>query len=66
MDECTHLSHFEKPVDPSLIIAVAAKQDAYMPRDRVICLSDLWPGCEVRYIDRGHVSAFLFDQSAFR
>jgi len=66
MDECTHLGHFSKPVDPSLIIAVTAKQDAYMPRDRVTGLTDIWPGCEVRYVDRGHVSAILFNQNVFR
>ena len=66
MDECTHLAHFDRPVDPSLVIIVAANHDAYIPRDKVISLTDLWPGCEVRYIDEGHVSAFLFKQNEFR
>lgn len=66
MDECTHLAHFDKPVDPSLIICVVAEQDAYIPRDRVMSLSDIWPGCEVRQIDEGHVTAFLFKQNVFR
>ncbi|XP_067929143.1 protein ABHD18-like isoform X1 [Watersipora subatra] len=66
MDQCTHLSHFEGPVDPSLTIVVTATQDAYMPRDRVISLSELWPGCEVRYVDRGHVAAVVLDQKMFR
>lgn len=66
MDQCTHLGHFEMPVDPSLIIIVAARQDAYMPRDRVINIQEIWPGSEVRYIDKGHVMAFLFSQNLFR
>lgn len=66
MDQCTHLSHFDPPVDPSLIIIVTAMQDGYMPRDRVTSLTDIWPGSEIRYIDQGHVAAFLFKQNEFR
>lgn len=66
MDECTHLGNFSTPVDPSLSIVVTAKHDAYIPRDGIKSLSDLWPGCEVRYIDAGHIAAFLFNQGVFR
>ncbi|XP_035824379.1 protein ABHD18 isoform X2 [Aplysia californica] len=66
MDECTHLGNFSVPVDPELIIIIAAKQDAYIPRDGVIGLDQLWPGCEVRYIDNGHVGAVLWHQRVFR
>ena len=66
MDECTHLANFSVPVDPELIIIVAANQDAYVPRNQVQSLCDLWPGAEVRYIDRGHVTAFLMETPAFR
>jgi len=66
MDECTHLGNFSRPVDTSLIIVVAAKSDAYIPRDRVLSLEDLWPGAEVRYIETGHIAAYLFKQSVFR
>ena len=66
MDECTHLGNFSMPVDPSLIIIVAAKLDGYVPRDKVISLEDIWPGSEVRYIKSGHVSAFLLKQETFR
>lgn len=31
MDECTHLGNFTVPVDPSLIIIVAAENDGYVP-----------------------------------
>ncbi|XP_011871315.1 PREDICTED: uncharacterized protein C4orf29 isoform X2 [Vollenhovia emeryi] len=66
MDECTHLTNFEKPVDTELIIAVCAKNDAYVPRDSCMSLETIWPGAEIRYIDAGHVSAYLLHQKVFR
>ncbi|XP_053832164.1 protein ABHD18 isoform X2 [Vidua macroura] len=66
MDECTHVANFPVPVDPSLIIVVQAKEDAYIPRTGVRSLQEIWPGCEIRYLDGGHVSAYLFKQGLFR
>ncbi|CAG4932960.1 unnamed protein product [Colias eurytheme] len=66
MDECTHLSNFSVPYDTSLIIAVCAKHDAYVPREDVGALEEIWPGAEVRYVDAGHVSAYILHQSLFR
>ncbi|XP_051473480.1 protein ABHD18 isoform X2 [Apus apus] len=66
MDECTHVGNFSVPVDPSLIIVVQAKEDAYIPRTGVRSLQEIWPGCEIRYLDGGHVSAYLFKQGLFR
>lgn len=66
MDECTHLAHFSVPVDPELIIIVAATDDAYVPRRSVLGLDELWPGVEVRYVNSGHIGAFLFKQAVFR
>lgn len=66
MDECTHLKNFEVPVDTELIIAVCARNDAYVPRDRCMSLETIWPGAEIRYIDAGHVSAYLLHQKVFR
>ncbi|XP_012523375.1 protein ABHD18 isoform X4 [Monomorium pharaonis] len=66
MDECTHLKNFEIPVDTELIIAVCAKNDAYVPRDRCMSLETIWPGAEIRYINAGHVSAYLLHQKVFR
>ncbi|CAH4027738.1 unnamed protein product [Pieris brassicae] len=66
MDECTHLSNFSVPFDTSLIIAVCAKHDAYVPREDVGALEEIWPGAEVRYVDAGHVSAYILHQSLFR
>ncbi|XDV37582.1 hypothetical protein PO909_007160 [Leuciscus waleckii] len=66
MDECTHIANFSVPVDPSLIIIVQAKEDAYIPRTGVRSLQEIWPGCEVRYLNGGHISAYLFKQRLFR
>ena len=66
MDECTHLGNFDVPVDPELIVIVLAKHDSYVPMDTVMGLDQLWPGSEVRYIDRGHITSFLFNQQFFR
>lgn len=66
MDECTHLENFARPVDPDLAVCVAATKDAYVPREGIKSLPEIWPGCEVRYVDCGHVAAFLFSQHVFR
>jgi len=66
MDECTHMANYTVPVDPSLIIVVQAKEDAYIPRTGCRSLQEIWPGCEVRYLDGGHISAYLFKQADFR
>ncbi|XP_053657914.1 protein ABHD18 [Anopheles marshallii] len=66
MDECTHLKNFSVPYDTSLIIAICAKDDAYIPRDSCMSLEDIWPGAEIRYLDAGHVSAYVLHQKLFR
>ncbi|XP_058449175.1 protein ABHD18 [Malaya genurostris] len=66
MDECTHLKNFSVPFDTSLIIAVCAKDDAYIPREGCSSLEDIWPGAEIRYLDAGHVSAYVLHQKLFR
>ena len=66
MDECTHLKNFSVPYDTSLIIAVAAKDDAYVPREGCSSLEEIWPGAEVRYLDAGHISAYVLHQKLFR
>ncbi|XP_071481684.1 protein ABHD18-like [Diadema antillarum] len=66
MDVTTFVGNFSVPVDPSLVIVVTALRDGYIPRKGVPSLEDLWPGVEVRYVDCGHISAFLFKQTEFR
>lgn len=45
---------------------VQAKEDAYIPRTGVRSLQEIWPGCEIRYLEGGHISAYLFKQGLFR
>lgn len=66
MDECTHLKNFSVPFDTSLTIAICAKDDAYVPRKGCSSLEEIWPGAEVRYLDAGHVSAYVLHQKLFR
>ncbi|XP_014913216.1 protein ABHD18 [Poecilia latipinna] len=66
MDECTHMANFSVPVDTGLIIVVQAREDAYIPRTGVLSLQEIWPGCEIRYLNGGHISAYLFKQNFFR
>ncbi|XP_031626308.1 protein ABHD18 [Contarinia nasturtii] len=66
MDECTHLKNFSVPYDTSLITAVCAKDDAYVPRDGCSSLEDIWPGAEIKYLDAGHVSAYVLYQKLIR
>ncbi len=64
MDEFTPLGNSSTPVDTSLIIVVAAEKDAYVPRQRVVSISELWPEAETRYIPHsGHIQATLFYQA---
>lgn len=66
MDECTHLKNFSVPYDTTLITAICAKDDAYVPREGCTSLEDIWPGAEVKYLDAGHVSAYVLHQKLFR
>lgn len=66
MDECTHLKNFTVPYDTSLITAVCALDDAYVPREGCSSLEDIWPGADVKYIDAGHVSAYVLYQKLIR
>lgn len=66
MDECTHLGNFSPLIDPELAIIINARHDGYVPSKGVIPLTEIWPGSQVRYLDRGHISAILFDNDEFR
>lgn len=66
MDECTHLRNFSVPYDTSLIIAVCAQADGYVPREGCSSLEEIWPGVTVRYLDAGHVSAYIWYRKFFR
>ncbi|CAH1153757.1 unnamed protein product [Phaedon cochleariae] len=66
MDECTHLKNFSVPYDTSLIINICAKADGYVPRGGLTGLEDIWPGAMVKYVDCGHVGAYIWHRKIFR
>lgn len=66
MDECTHLKNFKCPIDTNIVIAVCAKHDGYVPQNNMAKLEDVWPGAEVRYVDTGHVGAFILHRNTFK
>lgn len=66
MDECTHLANFSPPVDPELVTILSASQDAYVPRDNLIPLTQLWQGSKFKLIEGGHIKAIVFNSDAFR
>jgi len=66
MDECTHLGNYPRPVDTELVELVLAEYDAYQPRQGVVPLQDLWPGCRTRTIKEGHIRSYLLNQHVFR
>ena len=59
MDECTHLKNYDVPTDTSLINIVIADNDGYYPREGIAALPDIWPGCNLRSIQGGHVKGCL-------
>ncbi|CAF3193893.1 unnamed protein product [Rotaria socialis] len=67
MDEFTSLFNYSRPVQSNISNAlfIACINDGYIIRDGIPHMNDLWPGCHIRYIPRGHISAFLLNQSGF-
>lgn len=68
MEEFTNLANYPVPVDPRLVRAIVAEEDAYVLRDDdVPNLLDLWPGSSVHIAPgKGHVQAYFFEHSLFR
>jgi hypothetical protein len=68
MRELLHLTDIRLlsfPARPQGIFMVGARKDAYIPRESVRLLHEHWPGSTLRWIDSGHVGAFLFYRRAF-
>jgi len=67
MDEFTSLEFYARPVDSNLSNAlfIACTNDGYVLREGIPDMNDLWPGCQVRFIPYGHITAFLFNQTVF-
>ena len=68
MDEFTSLHNYSRPVESNIpnALFIACSKDGYVLRDGIPHMNDVWPGCEIRYIPRGHISGFLFNQSGFQ
>ena len=67
MDEFTSLENYARPLasNVSNALFIACTNDGYVLRTGIPDMSDVWPGCLVRYIPYGHISAFVFNQSVF-
>jgi len=67
MDEFTSVYNYSRPIESNIANAmfIACLHDGYVLHDGLPHMSDVWPGCLVRYIRQGHVSAYLFNQSIF-
>jgi hypothetical protein len=67
MDEFTSLDNYSRPVQSNIPNAmfIVCTNDGYVLRDGIPDMNDVWPGCLIRYIPYGHISAFLFNQSLF-
>ena len=68
MDEFTCLENYSRPVESNISNAmfIACTNDGYVLHDGLPHMNEIWPGCHVRYIRHGHISAFLFNQSVFQ
>ena len=67
MEEFTNLSNFPVPYEPSLVKAIIAEEDAYVIRNDVPDLTDIWPGAHVKLVPGvGHVLAYLKNHGLFR
>jgi hypothetical protein len=43
-----------------------SRNDGYVPRDGFTPLDHIWPGCDVRFVDCGHISGYVLHQSLFK
>ncbi|KAK3258462.1 hypothetical protein CYMTET_32488, partial [Cymbomonas tetramitiformis] len=55
----TDITKFPKPVEPRAVMMVAALEDLYVDPDCAARLHAAWPGSVLRWVQGGHVSAFL-------
>jgi dienelactone hydrolase len=62
--QCTGIDHFPPPRNQAAVIAIAARDDRFVPGHSVETLSRHWPNAELRWIDGGHVSSILGRRSS--
>jgi len=61
----TDVRNYPPPVASRAAVLVAARNDAYIPAESVRLLHAHWPGSTLRWIDTGHIGAFLFHRRNF-
>jgi len=61
----TDLRRYSPPRRPEAAFLVAASRDAYIPAASAAMLHAHWPGSTMRWLDTGHVGAFLFHRRDF-
>ena len=63
--DLTDLRRFPPLRRPEAAFLVAASRDAYIPPASAAMLHAHWPGSTMRWLDTGHVGAFLFHRRDF-
>ena len=70
IDEFSNLKHYPVLACPEAAVVVVAKDDLYVTRpqgdDMIDDISEIWPGCEVRVVNGGHISSYLTHNHTFR
>ena len=70
MDEFTNLKNYPVPACPEAAVLVVASDDLYVTRpendEMIKDISEIWPGCEVRVVNGGHISSYLTHNKSFR
>ncbi len=61
----TDLCSLPPPRRPDAAVIVAGRRDAYIPAYSPVRLQRHWPGSVLRWLDSGHVTAFLFHRRTF-
>lgn len=59
LNRFTDITKFPKPMEPRAVMMVAALEDLYVDPDCAARLHAAWPGSVLRWVQGGHVSAFL-------
>ena len=62
----TDLRRYAPPRNTRAAVLVSARRDAYIPQWSPAALHEHWPGSTHRWLDAGHVTAFLFKRAAFQ
>ncbi len=63
--DTTDIRRFPPPKRPETAFLVAARYDAYIPRSSAEMVHTHWSGSTMRWLESGHVGAFLFHRRDF-